>query len=216
MGEGTSAAWTHARGTGTGSSDKRRRTRLLELVPQVEETLFAVAEEQGQLAPILLVTKYYLRPEQLASCRLTDEGLEVPSFERPLAVDPDDQEVLASWLSRRRRVRSAQAMRTLLGRLRPQVLARLEEQGRRAGLCTDWAALADLGVVALRRMAAERHADACGFDESVYRELLHDETADPAEVLCRLSRPARRILADAATAITAEVLAARKRLEEEP
>ncbi len=216
MGEGTSAGWANSRGKATGSSDKRRSKHILELVPQVEAALFAVAEEAGQLAPILLLTKYYIRPEQVASCRLSDEGLEVPGFLRPLEVDAHDREVLASWLSRRRRVRSAQAVRSLLGALRPKVLARLEAQDRLTGRCTDWAALADIGVVALRRMAAEHHAEACRFEESVYRDLLHDETADPYDVLRRLSRPARRILADAAEAIAQEVIAARHRLEAKP
>jgi hypothetical protein len=216
MGEGTSAAWTHARGNKTGRSDKRRRTRILELPPQAERALFEVAEETGQLAPVVLLTKYYLSPEQVVSCELSNGGLAVPGFELPLSVDPADREVLASWLSRRRRARSAQAIRNLLGDLREKVIARLEHEDRLAGRCVDWATLLDIGVVALRRMAAERHAEACGFEESVYRELLHDETADPHEVLHRLSRPARRILAGAAEAIVVEVVAARKRLEGAP
>lgn len=213
MGEGTTAAWASAPKRLKSGSDKRRRNRLVELSPEAEEALFAVAKEVGQAVPLVLLTKYYLRPEQVATCQLDGEGLVVEGFERRLGIDEADREALASWLSRPRRARSAQAVRNLLGDLRKKVVARLESSRAAANTSTDWAGLLDIGVVALRRMAAERHAEACGFEEQVFRDLLHDETADPCDVLRRLSRPARRILAEAAAAIVDEVHAASEHRE---
>lgn len=209
MGEGTSEAVTRA-GWRRRGSDKDRRRHLGVIPPVVENALVAAATRSGQMGLVLLLTRYYLRPEQLVRARLTEEGLVVPGFAKPIFVDECHREVLGEWLARRRRAHSAQAVRDTLGRLRKAVVADLERQeGDRWP--TDWDALVDVGVVALRRLAAERLAEACGFEEAVYHELVHDARADPYAVLRVLSGPARRAIGSGADALVEEIRRAQGR-----
>ncbi len=211
MGEGTSAAWVKAPKPTRSGSQKLRRNRLIEIPPEAENALFDVATEIGARPVLLLLTKYFLRPEQLVGCKLADDGLSVDGFTQPIPIDDDDRDEIVSWLSKARRVHSAEALRNLIGDLRKKTVKRLEGSEESAERSSDWAGLLDVGVVALRRLAAERHAEACGFAEELYRDLLHEETADPYEVLRHLSRPARQILARAAHGVLEEILAVRAR-----
>lgn len=214
MGEGTSAAWQRAPKHAKAGSDKRTRNRLVELLLEAERALFDVATNYNARAPLLLLTKYYFRSEQIVDCKLTITGLIVDGLSQPIRIADEDRAELSSWLSTAHRVHSAQAVRNLIATLRKKVVARLEESQEAGATSSDWAGLLDVGVVALRRMSAERHAEACEFKEEVYRELLHDETANPYDVLRHLSRPARQILASAALAVLEEIREARERLEE--
>ena len=214
MGEGTSAAHLAGRQYRRGS-DKDRGRRLPVIPPAVEGALVAVARRQGQLGLVVLLAKYYLRPEQVVTARVVEDGLLVERFERPIALDPADRELVGEWLGRRRRARSAQVVRDVLGRLRAGVIVELTTSpGRADGWPTAWADLVDVGIVSLRRLAAERHAESCGFEEAVYTERLHDAEADPHAVLRYLSRPARRAIGTAAGALVVEISGARERPEE--
>lgn len=204
MGEATSSA-RGRRHDGRGR-DKDERRHLAVVPPQIEDALWRVAERRRQRALVVLLIRYYLRPEQIAGATLDDHGLRVPGFRHPIPVDPAERDELASWFSRRRRPRSAQAVRDALGDLLRAIVHELSARPLPEGAWpVDWGELVDVGVVALRRLARERHAESCAFEEAVYRELIHHETADPYEVLRFLSRPARQLLAAGAEAILAEI-----------
>lgn len=214
MGEGTSAMWLSGNSGRQRGSDKDRSRRLAILPPVATAALWQVAGQCHQHALVLLLTKYFLRPEQLVSARLEDEGLMVAGFTRPLRLDPADREVLAEWLSRPRRPRSAQAVYNVVSKtLRPALVKALTEHNRATGQVPDWDRLLDLGVGTLRQMARECHGEAAGYEEATYRELLHEEDADPDETLRSLSTRSRRILANAAASVVAEIETARQRLE---
>jgi len=203
MGEGTSEAAGRSDARRRGS-DKDRRRYLAVVPPVVAQALIAVAKRQGQLGLILLLTKYYLRPEQAAGARLEDAGLVAAGFERPIPVADADRADIAKWLAKKRRAHSAQAVRDVLGRMRRDVVAELSSTVS-ATWPTAWDELVDLGVVSLRRFAAERHAVGCRYEEAAYRELLHDSEADPYEVLRYLSTPARQMIASAAQKLAFEI-----------
>ncbi len=205
MGEGTSAAHVASRRYRRGS-DKDRGCRLPVIPPQVEEALVTVARRKGQLGLIVLMTKYYLRPDQIGAAQVVPEGILVSGFDRPIGLDSIDRELVGEWLGRRRRARSAQAVRDVLGRLRKATIAELTARPpQTTGWPTDWAELIDVGVVALRRLATERHAESCDYEEAVYRERLHEAGADPYAVRRYLSRPARQSIGRAAGALVVEI-----------
>ena len=210
MGEGSSAAWVNSPNRVGVGSDKIRRTKLAILPPQAEKELWYAADRLGQRALILLLTKYYLRPEQITSARVENCSLIVDGFERSIAVDPADVDLVRAWLERKRRPRSAPAIRNLLASLKRQVAANLEASNKELGAYTDWLHLLDIGVVAIRRLARERHAEASNFEEAAYCELLHDEDADPFDNLRWQSGVARRTLARAAQEIVSEIKEDRK------
>ncbi len=212
MGEGTSAAWVGISKHSSRGSDKDRHRQLAILPPQVEDALWQVAAARGQLALILLLTKYYLRPEQIVSARLDPDGLIVAGFDRPIGIDPADNDVIGKWLSLKRRPRTAQAVRNALSALRSPVLSNLEAQNHLTDASTDWQGLLDIGIVALRRFARERHAESSNYEEAVYCELLHDEDADPYDNFRWLSRTARHTLAEASRQVVAEIELAKKRM----
>ncbi len=212
MGEGTSTAWVNSSKRSSRGSDKDRRRELATLPPQVEEALWQVASERGQLALILLLTKYYLRPEQIVSARLDADGLIVTGFDLPIGIDPTDKAVIDTWLSRKRRPHTAQAVRNVLSALRSPVVSRLEEQNQITGASTDWKELLDIGIGALRRFARERHAETSNYEEAIYCELLHNEDADPYDNLRLLSPTARCILTEASRQLVAEIEQAKKRM----
>jgi succinate dehydrogenase flavin-adding protein (antitoxin of CptAB toxin-antitoxin module) len=182
------------------------------LPPQVEDVLWQVATERGQLALILLLTKYYLRPKQIVSARLGPDGLIVTGFDRPIGIDPSDNDVVGEWLSRKRRPRTAQAVRNALSALRSPVVSELEVQNHLTGASTDWQELLDIGIGALRRFARERHAETSNYEEAVYCDLLHNEDADPYDNLRWLSQTARRILTQASRQVVVEIKQANERM----
>ncbi|WP_276961362.1 hypothetical protein [Ferrimicrobium acidiphilum] len=212
MGEGTSAAWASSSERSSRGSDKDRRRQLAILPPQVEEALWQVASERGQLALILLLTKYYLRSEQIISARLGPDGLIVAGFDGPIGIDPFDHDVISKWLSRKRRPRTAQAVRNAVLALRSPVVSKLEVQNHLTGASTDWQELLDIGIGALRRFARERHAEVSNFEEAIYCDFLHNEEADPYDNLRWLSQTARLILTEASKQVVAEIEQAKKRM----
>lgn len=201
MNEGTSSAWLRGlRGRISGSNSGKDRARSLLIIPPLaQDLLFRVAEEAAHLGLLRLLVQHYLRPDQAVGARLSDEGLVVKGFERPLLVDPAERPVLAEWLGRTRRPHSAAAVRNLLaGDLRRRLVAALAAYEAATNEDTTWRVHIDIGVRSLRRLARELLADAADYDEAVYRELLHDETADPNDTLHWLTARARQVLADAA------------------
>ena len=215
MGEGSSAAWVNSPKRVGGGSDKIRHTKLAILPPQAEKELWHAADRLGQRALILLLTKYYLRPEQITSAIVEDCSLIVNGFERGIAVDPTDVDLVRAWLERKRRPRSAPAIRNLLASLKRQVAENLAASNKELGAYTDWLHLLDIGVVTIRRLARERHAEASNFEEATYCELLHDEDADPFDNLRWQSEVARRTLARAAQEIVSEIKEDRKTWEKQ-
>ncbi|MCL4552877.1 MAG: hypothetical protein M1305_04910, partial [Candidatus Marsarchaeota archaeon] len=201
MGEGSSAAWVNLSKKSSRGSDKLRRTKLAILPPQAERELWRVAEARGQRALLLLLTKYFLRPEQIATAAVESCTLVALGFERGIRIDATDAEVIRSWLQRKRRPRSAQAIRNALGNLAKVVVLNLEKNEPE----TDWRQLLDIGVTSLRRLARERFAEACSFEEASYCELVHDEEADPFDNLRWLSRPARQILQQGAHDVVEQI-----------
>lgn len=196
MGEGRSAAWANqppSRKTRRGSDKDRREA--LPLVPEAaRQAMWEEAAGHGWRALILLLVDYRLSPAQVVAATLGDAGLVVPGFSRPLPIDPADKAALGEFLSRPRRLQTPASVRTTLGRLRQLVVARLgvtDPDG------SAWRRYVSLGVRDLRQMGAEELAEAAGYDEAVYRGLMHDEAADPDETLRWLTRRARRVLAGA-------------------
>jgi len=206
----TTVASRGARAERTGTyrvgMDKDFGRKLRFIPPLAERKLSEVARKQGNLAPLLLLTKYFLRPERATHTRLTDEGLVVPGFESPLPVDPADRAVLGEWLSRRSRMRSKQSIWSWCStELRDGVIAALAAHEAETGEDTSWRELLDVGVVRLRELARERLAEAAHFAETPYRELVHDVKADPDETLRTLTTRTRRILAEVAAIEAAEI-----------
>jgi len=201
MGEGSSAAWVNLGKQASRGSDKLRSAKLAILPPQAERELWRTADARGHKALLLLLVKYYLRPEQIVTATLEGCGLVVCGFERKIQIDPVDVDVIRSWLKRKRRPRSAQAIRNVLGSLTKEVVLALQENEPD----TDWHQLLDIGVTSLRRLARERLAEACDFEEASYCELVHDEEADPFDNLRWLSRLARQTLQQAAQEVVEQI-----------
>ncbi len=151
--------------------------------------------------PVRAVPTATLRPEQIATATIEGSSLVVDGFEREIQIDPVDVEVIRSWLERKRRPRSAQTIRNVLGNLAKVVTLKLEKDEPD----TDWHELLDIGVTSLRRLARERLAEGCDFEEASYCELVHDGDADPFENLRWLSRPARQILETAVNEIVVQI-----------
>lgn len=201
MGEGSSASWVYLSKKFPQGSDKLRRTKLAILPPQAERELWAVAGSYGQRALLLLLVKYYLRPEQIANADMESNTLVALGFERGIRIDAADAEVIRSWLGRSRRPRSAQAIRNVLGNLAEAVVLNLGKVEPE----TDWRQLLDIGVTSLRRLARERFAGASNFEEASYCELVHDEGADPFDNLRLLSSPTRKIIQQAAEEVIEQI-----------
>lgn len=204
MGEGRSATWSRqppSRKSRRGSDKDRRETLLV--VPDVaRQAMWDEAARHGWSALVLLIVDYRLTPSQAVGVSLTDEGLVVAGFPRPLPVDPADRPVLDEFVERPRHLTNAASVRSTLGRLRRLVVARLAAHDPERSA---WRCYLALGVRDLRRIGAEELAEAADYDEAVYRALMHDEAADPDDTLRWLTRRARRVLAGAMADVEASL-----------
>jgi hypothetical protein len=174
---------------------------VLYLLPsKAEELLWPVGERLNQLGLLLLLVKYMLRPEQAVTASVEEDGLHVEGFEKAVLLEAKDRPAVEEWLGRRRRPRSAQAVRNVLSvRLKPALVAALEAHQEGTGDWTGWRIRLRPGVKELRRTGFELNAEAGDHDESTHRELVHSEDADVDDTLRMLTRRARRILEEAAT-----------------
>lgn len=195
---------TSPRRRASGRSTKDRSTKLPYLPTAAQRAIWVVAARHHTTGLMLLLTQYYLTPEQACSAGLDDHGaLVADGFARPILVDPLDLPALDAWFAKTRRLKTPRSIATYLaGRLRKDVSAEL----RRVDPNIEWQARLTLRIQVLRRWAREVAVLDCGDEEAEYKEFCHDDEADPIEHMRQLSARSRRVLDDAA-AVEAKCIA---------
>jgi hypothetical protein len=170
-------------------------------------TLWQAARELDSTGLLLLLTKYYLTPEQVVGVQLVEDQVLFSESAELLRVTGDDFEVIVHWLRKSRRPRTARGIRDYLRRvLQPRVHDLLAE------LDMSWRCYLTIGIRDLRRYARECLASAAILDEGTYREMLHDEAADSDDTLRFLTIRSRSIINGA---VDAEVTRIRELLDDQ-
>ncbi len=196
MGETTTRSWGKISNKPriVGASDKEMAQGLLILPMMARFAILQAAKDLGSEGLLLLLTKYYLSPEQISKLRIGQGFLSLRDSADVVDISQSDWDVIQAWLQKKGRPMTQKAIRDYIARSvqkrAREILAELET----STVATSWRMYLTVGVRDLRRWAREDLAAACEYNEGVYRELLHDETADVDDTLRHLTLRARNIL----------------------
>ncbi|NNN15578.1 MAG: hypothetical protein HKL82_06955 [Acidimicrobiaceae bacterium] len=196
MGETTTRSWGRiSKGPKVvGANDKDLAQGILILPMIARSAILQAARDLGSEGLLLLLTKYYLSPAQISNLRIEEGSLRIHDSGDVVDISAGDWDVVQAWLQQKGRSSTQKAIRDHLGRSiqrrAREILADLETPAA----STSWRMYLTVGVRDLRRWAREELAFACDYDEGVYRELLHDETADVDDTFRFLTVRARVVL----------------------
>lgn len=181
-----------------GASDKDPAQGLAILPVLARNAIAQAARDLGSEGLLLLLTKYYLSPAQICNLRIEQGSFRIHDSGDVVDVSGGDVDIVQTWLRRKGRPTTPKAIRDHLGRSLQkrarEILAGLEN----STTSTSWRRYLTVGVRDLRRWAREELAADCCYDEGVYRELLHDETADVDDTLRFLTTRACTVISRAA------------------